>query len=836
MSNPSLNRIVSKIVRKVSLRSTVTNLLPVLPVLAVLGLAGYLYWSLSQQSVKHVATDLQQEIVARIEQYLESELAISERIASNNADTSALGLLGVEDLSRWEPHLKQQMQHADSLEKIAIANVEGELIRVQKLDRRVSVQTKDRQGTTTGRSNPPSALPSWYAAAIEAGHPIWSETPVEGTPSQRSLSIAQPLYNPQGNLSGVVACFLSLREIDSFLQTLNLGGAGRAFIVDRSGYLVATSVIPESGESADPNLLAVESLDVITQGSAQYLAQNIEASLPILDPQQLEFQVNGQRQFLRVLPFYVDAGIDWSIVVVLPESNFVNPAKVKTRTIFLLGLVALPLVAMAGVYTRRQIPEFDKALDRSGVLSHRDVSLCDESQSSLILDSTEPFNNPFNEPFNDFGGGSIVPSLLPIPDRSTVLPPDSFSYEHRHLDRPVRLLVVDDTPGLLGTLTKYLSPQHYQISIASRSLEAFKIIEGNFQPDLILFDAQMSDLSGHEFCQKIRETFRFYELPIVILTDPTQDAETMEILNWGANDYLTKPVVKHELISRIRTQLHLAHLNAAYSRFIPKQFLQLLNKESILDVDVGDNILREMSVLFSDIRSFTTISETMTPEENFKFINSYLSRMEPAIMANNGFIDKFIGDSIMALFSGSADDAIKAAIMMLNTLVEYNQHRSKVKYPPVKIGIGINTGSLMLGTVGGINRMDGTVISDAVNLASRIESLTKEYGVSLLISHQTFAQLQNPSDYNMRLIDRLKVKGKSKAVAVFEVFDGDPPDLRKAKLATAGIFEQGVLYYHGNSFHKAADRFEDCLRQNPEDRVAQIYLDRCQMQLDRVEN
>jgi class 3 adenylate cyclase len=243
-----------------------------------------------------------------------------------------------------------------------------------------------------------------------------------------------------------------------------------------------------------------------------------------------------------------------------------------------------------------------------------------------------------------------------------------------------------------------------------------------------------------------------------------------------------------------------------------------------------------MSVLFSDIRSFTTISETMTPEENFKFINSYLSRMEPAIMANNGFIDKYIGDSIMALFSGSADDAIQAAIMMLNTLVEYNQHRANVNYPPIKIGIGINTGSLMLGTVGGINRMDGTVISDAVNLASRIESLTKEYGVSLLISHQTFARLQNPSDYNMRLIERLKVKGKSKAVAVFEVFDGDPPELRQAKLVTAGIFEEGVLSYYGSYFDKAAHRFEECLRQNPEDKVAQIYLDRCQTQIDRLDN
>ncbi len=169
-------------------------------------------------------------------------------------------------------------------------------------------------------------------------------------------------------------------------------------------------------------------------------------------------------------------------------------------------------------------------------------------------------------------------------------------------------------------------------------------------------------------------------------------------------------------------------------------------------------------MLFSDIRDFTTLSESMTQEDNFKFINSYLSRMEPLIVENRGFIDKYIGDAIMALFSGGADDAVKAGIAMLHLLAEYNRHRLKSGYIPIMIGIGINTGSLMLGTVGGHNRMDSTVISDAVNLASRIEGLTKNYGVSLLITHETFLRLTNPADYAFRLIGRVKVKGKSDMV------------------------------------------------------------------------
>ena len=275
----------------------------------------------------------------------------------------------------------------------------------------------------------------------------------------------------------------------------------------------------------------------------------------------------------------------------------------------------------------------------------------------------------------------------------------------------------------------------------------------------------------------------------------------------------------------------LYHLNQSYERFVPKEFLQLLNKKSIVDVKLGDNVQQDMSILFADIRDFTTLSEHMTPEDNFKFINAYLSRMEPSIATNNGFIDKYIGDAIMALFSGSPDDAVKAAISMLNLLADYNQTRGRPGRPQLRIGIGINTGSMMLGTVGGSSRMDGTVISDAVNVASRIEGLTKYYGVSLLISHNTFLRLHSPASYNIRLIDRVKIKGKSELVSVFEVFDADPPEIRAGKLETKTTFESALMYYSVQDLKQAVQLFEDCLRRNPMDRVAQTYFERVVQQL-----
>jgi len=266
-------------------------------------------------------------------------------------------------------------------------------------------------------------------------------------------------------------------------------------------------------------------------------------------------------------------------------------------------------------------------------------------------------------------------------------------------------------------------------------------------------------------------------------------------------------------------------LTDAYGRFVPHEFLHFLGYESILEVKLGDQVQKEMSVLFSDIRDFTSLSETMTPAENFQFINAYLSRMEPAITQNFGFIDKYIGDAIMALFDGSADDAVKAGIAMLEELYQYNISRNRPDCPPLQIGIGINTGSLMLGTVGGQSRMDSTVISDAVNLASRVETLTKEYGVSMLITQNTFIELNDL--YDLRLIDRVTVKGKSQMVTVYEVFAADPPELRQKKLETKTLFEQALVLYNSDRCVEATRFFSGCLQINPTDNVAQIYMQRC---------
>ena len=267
-------------------------------------------------------------------------------------------------------------------------------------------------------------------------------------------------------------------------------------------------------------------------------------------------------------------------------------------------------------------------------------------------------------------------------------------------------------------------------------------------------------------------------------------------------------------------------LTESYARFVPKEFLVILSKDSILDVKLGDQVLKNMSIMFADIRSFTTLSEKMAPKENFNFINSYLKRMSPIIKDNGGYIDKFMGDGIMALFSGSADNAIKAAVDMQKYLIHYNIDREYRGYKAIDVGIGVNTGMLMLGAIGGENRMEGTVISDTVNLASRIESLTKTYGVKIATSEWTFNSLANKDQYLHRFLDRVKVKGKNEPVIIYEIFDGDTPESIDLKAKTMQDYNQGIKLYYDKKFEECRPYFQNVLQTNSNDKVAEMYIQR----------
>jgi len=391
----------------------------------------------------------------------------------------------------------------------------------------------------------------------------------------------------------------------------------------------------------------------------------------------------------------------------------------------------------------------------------------------------------------------------------------------------VHVLVVDDDPVNLRVLSNHLVPRGYVVHTAESGQEALALVADGVEPAIVLLDVMMPRMSGYEVCRALREQFPANELPVVLVTARTQVADLVEGLDSGANDYMSKPISKTELLARLRTHLVNARMSTAAGRFVPREFLSILGHRDLVDVSRGDHMEKEMSIYFSDIRSFTTIVEGKTPAENFQFINEYLSFMEPPIRTSRGFIDSYEGDAIMALFDRTADDAVQAGIGSLEALQGLNVSRVKEGEPPIRIGIGINTGRLMLGTIGGRERIKCGVIGDPVNLAARIEGMTKRYGASLVISEFTRAKLKDPDAYACRPLDRVIVKGKSEPVTLYEVLDGLPPEERALKMAGREPFLEAWQLFQAGEIEGAQEKFEAGLGGDSPDPLFVLYAARC---------
>ena len=268
-------------------------------------------------------------------------------------------------------------------------------------------------------------------------------------------------------------------------------------------------------------------------------------------------------------------------------------------------------------------------------------------------------------------------------------------------------------------------------------------------------------------------------------------------------------------------------LSDALRRFVPDEFLKSLGRESIAEVQLGDSVQKEMSILFSDMRGFTTLVEGMSPEENIGFINGYLRYMEPCIGRHGGFVDSYVGDAIMALFEGTANNAVTAAVEMLVALGGMNEQRRARGMPGIGVGIGVNTGMLTLGTIGGTSRIKCGVIGDSVNLASRVESQTKRYAVPLLISDRTYERLHQPWTFHTRIVDKVRVVGRTEPVTLHEVFDADAEDRKQAKLAVASTYARALVRYYSRAFGDAEDLLRECQAVVGEDRVIAMFIERC---------
>lgn len=409
------------------------------------------------------------------------------------------------------------------------------------------------------------------------------------------------------------------------------------------------------------------------------------------------------------------------------------------------------------------------------------------------------------------------------------------------------ILCVDDERIVLMGLKQQLKRRfknEFILEMAESGEEALEIIEDlleeNAEIPVLISDQIMPGMKGDEL---MKEAHALSPKTLKILLTGQADAAAVGAAVNSANlyRYIAKPWDRTDLIMTVSEAIRsytqgkeleernkiLKTLNTAYERFVPKEFQRFLNKQSIMDIQLGDHISKEMTVFFSDIRSFTTLSETMTPKQNFDFVNAYLKRVSPLIRSGGGFIIKYLGDGMMGVFPDSADDAVKAGIRMLERVAEYNAERREKGYDPVRIGIGLHTGHMMVGMVGELHRMQGDAFSDNVNLASRIEGMTKLYDTSFLITEQTLRSLEDPARYRIRMVDHVRAKGKSEPVTIYEVFDTDPVEILEQKLRTLEDFNRALRCFRRAEFAEALGFFARVLRKNREDKAAQVYVQRC---------
>jgi class 3 adenylate cyclase len=291
---------------------------------------------------------------------------------------------------------------------------------------------------------------------------------------------------------------------------------------------------------------------------------------------------------------------------------------------------------------------------------------------------------------------------------------------------------------------------------------------------LLIEDAGTSDRYGHDPDVAQRSVRSVMVLPIVhsgaslgvlyLENNLTSNAFTSERAG------VIRLLIGHVAVALENARLYDAQqrLLDATARFVPAEFLHHLGERSIGDITSGMAVRLPMTVLFADIRRFTTISESLPTDATFSFLNAYLRLVEPIIRAHDGFIDKYIGDAVMALFPGSPADAVHAAVEIQRALEAFNADRATNDLPDVTVGIGIHHGDVILGTVGSVHRMDTTVIGDTVNVASRLEHLTKERGLGIVISDEV-RQACPTNGVTYEPIGSAAIRGRSQPVLAYEV-------------------------------------------------------------------
>jgi len=326
-----------------------------------------------------------------------------------------------------------------------------------------------------------------------------------------------------------------------------------------------------------------------------------------------------------------------------------------------------------------------------------------------------------------------------------------------------RILIVEDTPANIQTLVAILKERGYQISVAMNGKQALDVLT-RVQPDLILLDVMMPEMDGFETCRQLKATEEWRQIPVIFLTSKTETTDIVKGFELGAVDYVAKPFNAHELLARVNTHLtidelrrNLAAKNSELARaheLVRRAFGRYVSEEvatSILQSPEGLELggeEREVTILMSDLRGFTTLAARLTPHDVIQLLNLYLEAMVDVIGRYGGTIDEILGDGILVLFGAPvacndhATKAVACGLAMQLAMPEVNRRLVEKGADELEMGIGIHTGPVIVGNIGSLRRTKYAGVGLNVNLAGRIESFTT--GGQVLISESTREKIQSP--------------------------------------------------------------------------------------------
>ncbi len=407
----------------------------------------------------------------------------------------------------------------------------------------------------------------------------------------------------------------------------------------------------------------------------------------------------------------------------------------------------------------------------------------------------------------------------------------------------LRILLVDDTPANLAVLREALASENYKLAFANSGEKALEIIP-NLSPNLILLDIMMPGIDGYETCTRLKQNSKTKDIPIIFITAKKETDDIVQGFQVGGVDYITKPFHKEEVRARIRNHLELQFLRKQNEERMKATMVRYLGSELVDSLmESGEELMgtseHEVTILFSDIRSFTTLSEELGAQKTIEFLNDYFTQMVSCIQKEKGMLDKFIGDAIMAVFGapipyeGHADCGVHTAISMATAVTIYNQERKNRGEKPIQIGIGLNSSPVIAGNIGSSERMDYTVIGDGVNLAARLEGATKYYGAQIIISEYTLKDLRG--DYQTRELDRICLKGKTKPCRIYEILDNHTEETFPNKKEVLGFFEKGLKEYRDGNWKDSISAFREALNLNPNDKACQVFIDRCEILKNKMD-